>query len=50
MHRVTEDIALPAHRAYDLLEKTALLDAPEDTKLADEWSMAQAASFRPLSL
>jgi glutamate synthase domain-containing protein 2 len=50
MHRVTEDITLPAHRAYGLLEWNALLDAPTDTKLANEWAMAQAASFRPLSL
>jgi hypothetical protein len=50
MHRVTEDITLPAHQAYGLLEWNALLDAPTDTKLANEWAMAQAASFRPLSL
>ena len=49
MHRVTEDVAQAAHRAYDLLERNALLDAPEETKLANEWAMAQAASFRPVS-
>ena len=49
MHRVTEDIVLPAHRAYDLLDKNVLINAPEETKLANEWAMAQAASFRPLN-
>ncbi|KDA02500.1 glutamate synthase [Hyphomonas oceanitis SCH89] len=50
MHRVTEDIVLPAHRAYDLLDKNVLINAPEETKLANEWAMAQAASFRPLNI
>ncbi|MBU1288185.1 MAG: FMN-binding glutamate synthase family protein [Alphaproteobacteria bacterium] len=50
MHRVTEDIVLPAHRAYDLLDANVLINAPQDTKLANEWAMAQAASFRPLNI
>ncbi len=47
MHRVTEDIARPAHRAYDLLEPGVLLNAPADTHLANEWAMAQSDSFKP---
>ena len=50
MHRVTEDIVRPAHRAYDLLDANVLINAPEGTKLANEWAMAQAASFRPLNI
>jgi glutamate synthase domain-containing protein 2 len=50
MHRVTEDIVLPAHRAYDLLDKNVLINAPQETKLANEWAMAQAASFKPLNI
>ncbi|WP_035615518.1 FMN-binding glutamate synthase family protein [Hyphomonas johnsonii] len=48
MHRVTEDMVKPAHRAYDLLEPDVLLHAPETTLLGREWEMAQAASFKPL--
>lgn len=48
MHRVTEDIAYTAERAYQLVTKGQLLDAPEETQLAQEWRMAQAASFLPL--
>ncbi|WP_084422057.1 FMN-binding glutamate synthase family protein [Henriciella litoralis] len=47
MHRVTEDIAEPGHRAYKLLEPNALLHAPQDTPLGREWEMAQADSFAP---
>ncbi len=47
IHRVTEDEALPAHLAYELLARDALLDAPEKTGLADAWQMAQSASFAP---
>lgn len=50
MHRVTEDVVKPAYQAYDLLERNALLDAPADTKLANEWAMAQASSFCPVSI
>jgi len=50
MHRVTEDLVQPAHQAYDLLERDALLDAPDDTNLATEWAMAQASSFRSVSI
>ena len=50
MHRVTEDIVKPAHRAYDLLDANVLINAPEETKLANEWAMAQAASFKPLNI
>ncbi len=47
MHRVTEDIAEPGHRAYKMLEPNSLLSGPEDTHLAREWSLAQAESFSP---
>lgn len=47
MHRVTEDITRPGHRAYDLLDSDALLDHPEQTSLATEWALAQADSFKP---
>jgi glutamate synthase domain-containing protein 2 len=47
MHRVTEDITRPGHRAYDLLDVGALLDHPEQTSLATEWALAQADSFKP---
>ena len=49
MHRVTEDIAKPADRAYRLVEPGELIDAPERTHLKREWAMAQAASFAPSS-
>lgn len=47
MHRVTEDVAEPAHRAYKLIEPSALIQNPDATYLAREWSMAQADSFAP---
>lgn len=47
IHRVTEDEALPAHLAYELLRKGELLDAPDTTGLAEVWHMAQSASFAP---
>jgi glutamate synthase domain-containing protein 2 len=47
IHRVTEDDALPAHLAYELLTQDALLNAPEETGLADPWRMAQSGSFAP---
>lgn len=47
MHRVTEDTALPAHRAYRLLEPGILLDRPEQTHLGIEWAMARSDSFAP---
>ena len=50
MHRVTEDIAKPADRAYRLVETGELIDAPERTHLKREWAMAQAASFAPVGL
>jgi len=50
MHRITEDLAKPAHLAYDLLESGALLDDPGATSLKTEWAMAQAASFEPASI
>ncbi|GGB78429.1 FMN-binding glutamate synthase family protein [Henriciella pelagia] len=45
MHRVTEDIAAPGHRAYQLLEPGSLLADPGATHLAREWDLAQADSF-----
>ncbi|WP_233356076.1 FMN-binding glutamate synthase family protein [Henriciella aquimarina] len=45
MHRVTEDIAEPGHRAYNLIDPGVLLDDPSDTPLAREWALAQADSF-----
>ena len=50
MHRVTEDIAEPGHRAYKLIEPGALISGADDTHLAREWSMAQTASFAPLRI
>ena len=50
MHKVTQDVAQPAHRAYNLLEPGALISGAEDTHLAREWGMAQADSFAPLRL
>ena len=47
MHRVTADVAMPAHRAYQLIEADALIHAPHNTHLANEWSMARADSFLP---
>ena len=47
MHRVTEDIAYTAERAYQLVKPGQLLQAPEETQLAREWKMAQAGSFHP---
>ena len=47
MHRVTEDIARPADRAYQLVEPGEFLERPEATHLKREWAMAQAASFAP---
>ena len=47
IHRVTEDTAVPADLAYDLVAKNALLDAPEATPLATDWARAQSASFDP---
>jgi len=45
MHRVTEDRARTADRAYQLLEAGELLNAPETTHLKREWAMAQAHTF-----
>ncbi|WP_300380118.1 FMN-binding glutamate synthase family protein [Henriciella sp.] len=47
MHRVTEDIAEPGHRAYKLLEDDCLISDPSGTHLAREWSLAQSHSFEP---
>ncbi len=47
MHRVTEDIAYTAERAYQLVQHEQLLRAPQETQLADEWRLAQAHSFAP---
>jgi glutamate synthase domain-containing protein 2 len=47
MHRVTEDIAYTAERAYQLIKPGQLLSAPDETQLAREWRMAQAHSFQP---
>lgn len=49
MHRVTEDEARPAHRAYELLENGQLLADAASTSLKAEWDMAQASSFQPLT-
>lgn len=45
MHRVTEDIAEPGHRAYKLLEPGSLIADPSGTHLAREWALAQADTF-----
>ena len=45
MHRISEDVAEPAHRAYNLLEPDVLLNDPWSTKLGREWDLAQAESF-----
>ncbi len=50
MHRVTEDIARPADRAYDLLLPGELIEDADATHLKREWAMAQATSFAPLGL
>ena len=50
MHKVTQDVAQPAHRAYNLLEPGVLISGAEDTHLAREWAMAQADSFAPLRI
>ena len=47
MHRVTEDVARPADRAYQLVEPREFLTNPDATHLRREWAMAQAASFDP---
>jgi glutamate synthase domain-containing protein 2 len=47
MHRVTEDRARTADRAYQLLEPGELLNAPETTHLKREWALAQAHTFAP---
>lgn len=45
MHRVTEDRARTADKAYQLLEAGELLSRPETTHLRREWAMAQAHTF-----
>ena len=45
MHRVTEDLARTADRAYRLLEPGELLDAPDSTHLKQDWLAAQAHTF-----
>lgn len=47
MHRLTQDLAAPGHRAYQLLETGALLADPGATHLAREWELAQADTFSP---
>lgn len=47
MHRVTEDLARTADKAYQLLERGALLESPDNTYLREEWAMAQAHTFEP---
>ena len=47
MHRVTEDTAVTADKAYQLLAPGELIDRPAATHLTREWAMAQAASFAP---
>lgn len=49
MRRVSTDEARPAHRVYNWLERSSLLDGAEATHLAGEWRMAQAGSFKPLA-
>ena len=49
MHRVTEDVAVTADQAYQLLARNELLDRPATTHLRREWAMAQASSFSPLT-
>ncbi len=48
VHRVSDNDALPGHRAYKLLERGALLNGAEQTHLAQEWAMAQSGSFKPV--
>ena len=45
MHRVTEDVARPADRAYRLLEPGELLESPDKTHLKRAWANAQAHTF-----
>ena len=47
IHRVTEDTAVPADLAYDLVAGNALLETPDTTPLAADWARAQSASFEP---
>ncbi|MDJ0922821.1 MAG: FMN-binding glutamate synthase family protein [Henriciella sp.] len=47
IHRVTEDLAVPADEAYRLLKKGALLDNAEPTILAADWARADARTFTP---
>ncbi len=47
MHRITEDITEPGHRAYKLLDRGILLEDAAMTHLGAEWNMAQAGSFTP---
>jgi glutamate synthase domain-containing protein 2 len=47
IHRVTEDEALPAHLAYNLIDRGILLQAPGKTHFAEDWRMAQSGSFKP---
>ena len=49
MHRVTEDKAYTAERAYELLLEGELLSNAGDTHLNREWAMAQASSFDPVA-
>lgn len=47
MHRITEDRAHTAERAYQLLDAGELINSPETTHLKREWAMAQAHTFDP---
>ena len=47
IHRVTEDLAVPADEAYNLIDRGILLLAPDETPLAKDWRMARSASFGP---
>ncbi|MEO1554173.1 MAG: FMN-binding glutamate synthase family protein, partial [Pseudomonadota bacterium] len=48
IHRVTEDSAVPADLAYDLVATNMLLDTPDITPMAVDWARAQSASFDPI--
>lgn len=48
IHRVTEDNAVPANLAYELIDRGILLLAPDETHLGDDWRRARSDSFAPV--
>jgi hypothetical protein len=47
IHRITEDKAVPADLAYELLTPGVLRDDAAATHFAADWQRAQADSFAP---